>query len=160
MRKILVAAAIAGTMLGGAANAQMGGGGMMRADTNHDGVISRDEFMAAAAERFARMDANRDGRISGDELRMHGGGRDGRPGRMRGDPGGRGDDAAMSSPDDRDGAARDDDARPGDRRAGDMNARGARDDMDDGPPPPDGDDGPPPPPASPDDDAPQSDPGQ
>lgn len=39
------------------------GGDMMGADTNGDGAISRAEFDAASAKRFARMDANGDGRI-------------------------------------------------------------------------------------------------
>lgn len=38
-------------------------------DTDGDGVISRDEFMARAAKRFAKMDANGDGRLSKNEMR-------------------------------------------------------------------------------------------
>jgi Ca2+-binding EF-hand superfamily protein len=88
MRKLLLAAALAGTMIGGAAVAaqsdgqdtgQNGGRGgmMMRADTNGDGMISRAEYMAQADARFARMDKNGDGQLSGDELGgpgRHGGG--------------------------------------------------------------------------------------
>ncbi|WP_448502336.1 hypothetical protein [Sphingomonas sp.] len=36
---------------------------MQRRDANRDGNISREEFRAAAVERFDRIDANRDGRI-------------------------------------------------------------------------------------------------
>ncbi|MEO9131960.1 MAG: hypothetical protein ABI240_12200, partial [Sphingomonas sp.] len=79
MRKLFLAAALAGTMLGGAAiagqDAPKGrGGAMMRADTNGDGNISRAEFMAQAEARFARMDKNGDGFITADEM----GGRAGR----------------------------------------------------------------------------------
>ena len=73
MKMLFLAAALSGTILaGGAAVAQAPGGGggmMMRADTNGDGVITREEFLAQAAERFQRMDANQDGKLSGDELR-------------------------------------------------------------------------------------------
>lgn len=44
------------------------GGPMMRADTNGDGVITRDEALAQAAQRFDRMDLNHDGRLTPDEL--------------------------------------------------------------------------------------------
>jgi Ca2+-binding EF-hand superfamily protein len=47
-----------------------GQGMMMNMDTNNDGTVSRDEFMAGhqqADERFARMDSNKDGSISRDE---------------------------------------------------------------------------------------------
>ena len=52
------------------------GGGLMAADTNHDGKISHAEFTAQAAARFAKLDANGDGQISPDEMkasmeRMH-----------------------------------------------------------------------------------------
>lgn len=77
MKKLFLAAALAGTMLGGAAFAGQaaptdqttpaapgghhGRGGMMaRADTNGDGMISRAEYMAQAEARFARMDKNGD----------------------------------------------------------------------------------------------------
>ena len=60
MRKLLFAAALAGTAIGGVAIAgQAGpgaGGGMMRADTDGDGRISRAEFLARADARFARLD--------------------------------------------------------------------------------------------------------
>ena len=74
MKKLFLAAALAGTMLGGAAIAGQdapqgrGGGMMMRADTNGDGTISRAEFTAQAEARFARMDKNGDGFITADEM--------------------------------------------------------------------------------------------
>jgi hypothetical protein len=37
-------------------------------DTNNDGVISKDEFMASAGKRFDKIDANHDGKISHDEV--------------------------------------------------------------------------------------------
>ncbi|MES2057050.1 MAG: EF-hand domain-containing protein [Pseudomonadota bacterium] len=79
MKKLLIAAALASTALAGVAIAnppgQTGrGAGMMRADTDNDGTVSRAEYMAQAEARFARMDANGDGQIAGDEMR--------RPGRM------------------------------------------------------------------------------
>ena len=39
-----------------------------RVDANGDGTVSRDEFLAAARQRFAKMDANADGFISADEI--------------------------------------------------------------------------------------------
>ena len=48
------------------------GGGMMgmmarMADTNKDGAISRDEFLAAQAKHFEMMDANKDGTVTIEE---------------------------------------------------------------------------------------------
>lgn len=40
-----------------------------RADSNGDGVISRDEFMALAGQRFSKMDADGNGSLSADEMR-------------------------------------------------------------------------------------------
>lgn len=40
-----------------------------RADSNGDGVISRDEFMALASQRFSKMDADGNGSLSVDEMR-------------------------------------------------------------------------------------------
>ncbi|MDF2385426.1 EF-hand domain-containing protein, partial [Nostoc ellipsosporum NOK] len=39
-------------------------------DANKDGMISRDEWMKAAAARFERFDVNKDGKISRQELRF------------------------------------------------------------------------------------------
>ncbi|MEO6214535.1 MAG: EF-hand domain-containing protein [Sphingomonas sp.] len=44
------------------------GGGVMAADTDHDGKVSHAEFTAMATARFARMDANSDGEITADEM--------------------------------------------------------------------------------------------
>lgn len=43
------------------------GGGMMRLDANHDGVITRAEMIAEAEARFAAMDTNKDGTVTADE---------------------------------------------------------------------------------------------
>ncbi len=40
-----------------------------RMDTNGDGVVTRDEFVAAAKARFAKLDKNGDGYLDADELR-------------------------------------------------------------------------------------------
>ncbi len=74
MKTFLFATALAGTMLSTGATAQTpptqigGGRGMMRADTDGDGRISRTEALAQADERFTRMDANNDGKLCGDEM--------------------------------------------------------------------------------------------
>lgn len=60
------------------------GGFLRRADANEDGIITRVEFDASAAERFARRDDNSDGAITQDERQRRGGGGSdsgGRPGR-------------------------------------------------------------------------------
>jgi hypothetical protein len=43
------------------------GGGMMRLDANHDGVITRAEMIAEAEARFAVMDTNKDGKVTPEE---------------------------------------------------------------------------------------------
>lgn len=55
---------------GGKAKAMRGGrgGGMMMADTNKDGAISKAEFDAMSAQRFARLDTNKDGKIDATEM--------------------------------------------------------------------------------------------
>ncbi len=45
--------------------------GAMRLDTNHDGTIMRDEFLAAVLERHAAMDSNGDGSVTGAERQAH-----------------------------------------------------------------------------------------
>ena len=65
--------------------------GLMRADANGDGVVTRAEFLADAAARFDRMDANRDGRLTREEMPM----RDDRRGRFGRRGGG---DAPMAPP--------------------------------------------------------------
>ena len=50
-----------------------GHGGMMRmTDTNNDGVLSREEMLAAAIQRFSEADANNDGKVTKDEMRAAG----------------------------------------------------------------------------------------
>ncbi|WP_254602831.1 EF-hand domain-containing protein [Sphingomonas bacterium] len=86
MRNVLIAIALASTAIGGAAYGQSDappsgqmpppppqrgggqGGGMMAADANHDGIVTREEALAAADRRFDEMDANHDGTITPDEM--------------------------------------------------------------------------------------------
>lgn len=85
MRKIILSLALASSVVaGGAAVAQSQpypaaerdaaprphhrGGGLMRADANKDGVVTRDEARAAADALFARLDRNHDGRLTADEM--------------------------------------------------------------------------------------------
>ena len=49
------------------------GGMFMHADTNKDGIVTREELLADVDARFAKFDANKDGKITADE----------RPGRGR-----------------------------------------------------------------------------
>jgi len=44
---------------------------VQRLDTNGDGAVSRDEYLAAAKKRFSRLDKNGDGFIDADELPAH-----------------------------------------------------------------------------------------
>jgi len=78
------------------------GGGLMRADADHDGTITRAEMIADAEARFTAMDTNKDGKVTADErdaaraammAQWRGGGRgrggadgSGGGGGMRGDP--------------------------------------------------------------------------
>lgn len=63
LRQILIAGALIAAA--GAASAQHPGHGQGRmfegADANKDGMIARDEFLAARAQHFAKMDKNADG---------------------------------------------------------------------------------------------------
>lgn len=86
-RKLLFAAALGGTALAGTAYAAQdqaapppppqagmhhhrGHGDMFaKLDANKDGVITRDEAIAAADARFAKLDTNGDGRITQDEMK-------------------------------------------------------------------------------------------
>lgn len=43
-------------------------GGLMRADANGDGVVTREEVIADADRRFTALDTDRDGTVSGDEM--------------------------------------------------------------------------------------------
>lgn len=75
MKKQLFAAVFAALMTGVpyAAYAQEAppppgpGGMMMRADANHDGVITREEMLADADQRFNAMDTNHDGKVTPEE---------------------------------------------------------------------------------------------
>lgn len=78
MKAFLLAAALGTTaILGGASFAAAQDAApkpghrdpMMKADANKDGVISRDEAMALADTRFAKMDANRDGKATAAEVK-------------------------------------------------------------------------------------------
>src|SRR2546428_9345998 len=62
MRRISLAFATTALMTG-TAYAQAPHG-ILDADTNKDGTVSRAEFVAMNAARFLRMDRNRDGRLS------------------------------------------------------------------------------------------------
>jgi len=37
-------------------------------DSNHDGVVTREEFMAAASEKFAKLDAAGDGKVTAEDI--------------------------------------------------------------------------------------------
>lgn len=67
------------------------GGMMMRADANHDGVVTREEMLADVDRLFARLDTNHDGKIDQAEreaaheaMMAHRGGEGGGPGRGMG----------------------------------------------------------------------------
>lgn len=70
MRKALLALAFAGSALAAAAAAAQTPPpppGPMAADADHGRVITRADYLADAARRFAQMDANHDGRVTPDE---------------------------------------------------------------------------------------------
>lgn len=77
MRKILVAVAGAAILVGvtGVAVAQSGpageegGRGIFQADSNGDGFVTRAEFDAGHASRFARLDADNNGQLTREEMR-------------------------------------------------------------------------------------------
>lgn len=45
--------------------------GMMKADTNKDGIITKAEHTTHANSMFAAMDTNKDGKISSAEMKAH-----------------------------------------------------------------------------------------
>lgn len=57
---------------------------VQRLDTNGDGVVSQDEYLAAARKRFSRMDRNGDGFIDADEVPAHRWALGGKAGRIDG----------------------------------------------------------------------------
>jgi len=64
-------AAILLSLLSTLSMAQMRGGGdgmFERADANHDGSVTRDEFLTARAEQFAKYDRNSDGYIDSNDV--------------------------------------------------------------------------------------------
>ena len=68
--KLIIAAALGTTALAGIGiAAAVTPHGMMRADTNGDGTVSRAEFFAKGDTRFKRLDANSDGTIGTAEFR-------------------------------------------------------------------------------------------
>ncbi|MCM8730216.1 EF-hand domain-containing protein [Hephaestia sp. GCM10023244] len=81
MKKIVLVAALAGTIVGGAALAAQAAPTpapdappraqrmMASIDTDGSGTISRAEMLAAAEARFARQDVNGDGQLSAAEMR-------------------------------------------------------------------------------------------
>ncbi|MBW4329401.1 EF-hand domain-containing protein [Stakelama sp. CBK3Z-3] len=84
MKKVFLAAALAATSISGVAFAAaqdapaMQGKKHFGPDANQDGIVTRQEAIAASDAMFARMDTNHDGQLSADELKMgrhHRGGR-------------------------------------------------------------------------------------
>lgn len=86
MNRKIIAALLGASLLagGGAYAAQQSQSGparhgpMMKADTNNDGIITRQEVLAEVQTRFAKQDTNKDGQLSVEERRAarpaHGGG--------------------------------------------------------------------------------------
>ncbi|NYT39875.1 EF-hand domain-containing protein [Sphingomonas sp. R-74633] len=71
MKTFLVAAALGATLLAAPAFAQdapkHGAKMFDQMDADKDGVITKDEYNADIAARFAKIDTNKDGKISADE---------------------------------------------------------------------------------------------
>lgn len=62
LKEILIAGALVAAASSALAHDRPGPGDLLeKADANKDGMIVRDEFLAARAERFTRMDGNSDG---------------------------------------------------------------------------------------------------
>lgn len=60
--------ALAADTNGGGMNGRHRGEFFKMMDTNGDGVISKDEYMAAAEARFKKLDANGDGKLTKKEM--------------------------------------------------------------------------------------------
>lgn len=77
MKKLLAIACLASFAFTPAAFAghhedgEKGGKMFEKHDTNGDGEVSKDEYLAHAAEKFATQDTNGDGVISADEAKAH-----------------------------------------------------------------------------------------
>lgn len=72
MKKTILATLLGATLLGSTAYAAVQqapsrGDPMMKADTNGDGILTRQEVLAAADARFAKLDADKNGQISREE---------------------------------------------------------------------------------------------
>lgn len=77
MKKIVLYTAIASLTLGGASFAMAKhhckgehhkGKMFEKIDSNSDGVITQEEFLARHTERFATIDANHDGKVTKEEM--------------------------------------------------------------------------------------------
>ncbi len=67
MKSTILAAASLLALSCGAALAQAPGGGLLAADANKDGVITKAEFDTQRTVRFAELDKNKDGFLSEEE---------------------------------------------------------------------------------------------
>ena len=103
-----------GSGAGSGQAAQQGGGRgqggarmFERMDKDHDGKISRDEYIGAQRDRFSRLDANGDGKISAEEMAAAPAfGRGGRGGGQGGGEGGQAAGQGGAAPDPAAAAAR------------------------------------------------------
>lgn len=92
-----------GGMRGGKRGAMMGYVMLRMADTNKDGAVTRDEFVAAALAHFDKADANHDGKVTPEERQaamkaMHENMGHGKMGGMKGKGGMRGINGPMGHP--------------------------------------------------------------
>lgn len=114
MKKTVIAALLGATLLAGGAVAavqnetqsqdapkhRMMRDPLLQGDTNKDGVVTRDETIAAVTARFAKLDTNKDGKITTEERKAAREARGGRFGkRMRGGPEGPGGPGMKRGPD-------------------------------------------------------------
>jgi Ca2+-binding EF-hand superfamily protein len=87
LKKSLMLAASTVLILGASAYANEGattttkkGTMFEQSDTNSDGAISKEEFLANAEKRFSKIDANNDGKLTKEEFKAH---REARKGKMK-----------------------------------------------------------------------------